>query len=348
MANLKLVDFRPKSQLIVPETTISAPRYPIIEAHTHLEGDFGAHWDKRPWEELIDVLDAAGVRHVVDLDGMRGERYFDYHLRTFKERDPDRFKIFCGVEWHEWRNKRNRFGEWAAGHLEQLVRRGADGLKVHKNLGLLVRDQNDDLVAIDDRRLNPLWAKAGELDVPITVHIADPVAFFLPIDRYNERYEELGQHPDWSFYGPQFPEFLTLLDQFANVVERHPATTFIGAHTGNYAENLAWVGEMLDRCPNYYIDISERIGEMGRQPRTARRFFVQYQDRILFGTDIGPHLDRYRIYYRFLETDDEYFNYNIDEVPPQGRWQIYGIHLPDEVLQKVYFRNAACILGISE
>jgi predicted TIM-barrel fold metal-dependent hydrolase len=345
MKDLRLIDYRPQPRLSVPHTEVTAPAGPVIEAHSHLHGHFGAHWDERPLSELLDVLDAAGVQRLVDLDGMFGEELFEQHLRQFKERRPERFQVFCGVDWSEWPNRGNRFGEWAAGQLERLVRRGADGLKIHKNFGLLVRDERDALVPIDDRRLDPLWEQAAALHLPITVHIADPVAFFEPIDRYNERYEELITHPEWSFYGPQYPAFATLLEQFARLVANHPATTFIGAHAGNYAENLAWVGALFDRCPNFYIDISERIAELGRQPRAARRFFIQYQDRIMFGTDLGPNLDTYRIYYRFLETEDEYFDYSINETPPQGRWQIYGIHLPDGVLRKVYFENAQRILG---
>jgi predicted TIM-barrel fold metal-dependent hydrolase len=178
------------------------------------------------------------------------------------------------------------------------------------------------------------------------IHVADPVAFFDPIDETNERWEELGEHPDWAFTSPPFPAFMSIMEAFANLVARHPNTTFIGAHVGCYAENLGWVSRMLERCPNYYVDISARIGELGRQPYTARRFFLRYADRILFGSDMGPDLEAYRIGYRFLETEDEYFNYNPGEVPKQGRWQVYGLYLPDEVLKKVYSENARRILCI--
>ena len=148
--------------------------------------------------------------------------------------------------------------------------------------------------------------------------MADPVAFFDPVDETNERWEELGQHPDWAFTSPPFPPFLHILSGLANLVARHPQTTFIGAHVGCYAENLAWVGALLERCPNFFVDISARIGELGRQPYTARRFFLKYADRILFGSDMGPDLEAYRIIYRFLETDDEYFNYYPAPDPAAG------------------------------
>ena len=137
---------------------------------------------------------------------------------------------------------------------------------------------------------------------------------------------------------------MAIMNGLANLVAQYPQTTFIGAHVGCYAENLGWVSALLDRCPNFYVDFSARIAELGRQPYSTRRFFLQYADRILFGTDASPDLDAYRLYYRFLETDDEYFNYGTSPIPGQGRWSIYGLYLPDEVLQKVYFQNAERIL----
>jgi predicted TIM-barrel fold metal-dependent hydrolase len=175
--------------------------------------------------------------------------------------------------------------------------------------------------------------------------VADPVAFFDPIDETNERWEELGAHPDWAFTSPPFPSFMSIISGLASLVARHPNTTFIGAHVGCYAENLGWVGALLDRCQNFYVDISARIGELGRQPYTARRFFMHYADRILFGSDMGPDKDAYRIYYRFLETDDEYFNYNPGELPLQGRWHVHGLYLPEEVLKKIYSENAQRVFG---
>jgi predicted TIM-barrel fold metal-dependent hydrolase len=147
-------------------------------------------------------------------------------------------------------------------------------------------------------------------------------------------------HPEWAFTSPPYPAFISILNGLANLVQRHPDTTFIGAHVGCYAENLGWVGGLLDRCPNFNVDISGRIGELGRQPYTARKFCLKYSDRILFGLDLGPDVDSYQISYRFLETDDEYFSYNTGETPMQGRFQIYGLYLPDEVLQKIYSGNA--------
>ena len=238
----------------------------------------------------------------------------------------------------------NSFPEWAASRLSVQKERGAEGLKVWKNLGLHVKDQHGNLVDVDNSRLDPIWQAAGELKLPVVIHVADPVAFFDPVDETNERWEELNGNPDWIFTSPPFPPFLHIVEGLASVVVRHPLTTFIGAHVGCYAENLAWVEALLDRCANFFVDISARVGELGRQPFTSRRFFLNYSDRILFGSDFGPSIPDYRIIYRFLETDDEYFNYNASPIPMQGRWYVYGLHLPDDVLEKVYFRNAERIL----
>ena len=202
---------------------------------------------------------------------------------------------------------------------------------------------------VNDQRLDPLWATAAEMRLPVLVHVADPIAFFEPLDRHNERWEELTEHPDWHVWptrprgvldDPRPPSFDELMDQFADLLLRHPWTTFIGAHVGCNAEDLGWVGRMLDACPNFAVDTAARLGELGRQPYTARDFFVRYQDRILFGIDGPVDAATYRIYYRFLETRDEYFRHDAGEVPGQGRWMAYGIDLPDEVLRKVYRDNA--------
>ena len=342
---MRLAAFRPKSQLITSSTRIEKPRYPVIDAHNHLGPEFGGSWSERSVSELVDRLDDAGVRVIVDLDGGWGEDILQERLDKFKAAIPHRYAVFGGVDWRRWPEHGDAFGEWAAQRLREQVCWGAQGLKIWKNLGLHVKDQHGQLVAVDDPRLDPLWATAGELGVPVMVHIADPVAFFEPLDETNERWEELHAHPDWHFPSPPYPSFQSLVEGMARVVERHPQTIFIGAHVGWYAENLAWVGALLRRAPNFYVDISQRLAELGRQPYTARRFFLEFADRILFGIDAGPDPEEYRLYYRFLETEDEYFDYSLIPIPPQGRWRIYGIHLPDEVLQKIYYQNALHLLS---
>lgn len=348
MQDLRLGEFVPVSQLVIPETVVNRPRFPVIDAHNHLAHPFGGGWDERPLTELLDRLDEANVTAYVDLDGGWGEDILQAHLDYFKQPAPERFLIFGGVDWSNWSHKKNDFGDWAAGRLREQVRWGAQGLKIWKPLGLHVRDHKEQLVAVDDIRLDPVWQTAAELNIPVLIHVADPVAFFLPLDATNERWEELQVHPDWHFPSPPFPAFQTIIDQLENLVARHPATTFIGAHVGCYAENLKWVARMLDRYSNFYIDFSARISELGRQPYSARSFFMNYSERILFGTDAGPSLSTYRTYYRFLETDDEYFSYDGQAVPGQGRWSIYGLFLTDQVLECVYRLNALRVLNLDK
>ncbi len=263
MNDIPLSQFTPKSKLVVKATEVSQPKFPVIDAHNHLAAPFGGGWDQRPVSELLDRLDEAGVVAYVDLDGGWGEDILHRHLDTIKAAAPERFYMFGGVDWSQWTAQGDRFGEWAAARFRQQVARGADGLKIWKPFGLHVRDQQGALVAIDDVRLDPLWATAGELGVPVLIHVADPVAFFDPLDATNERFEELNAHPDWQFPSPPFPPFMRIMTDLKSLVTRHAGTTFIGAHVGCYSENLGWVGQMLDDCPNYFVDISARISELG-------------------------------------------------------------------------------------
>lgn len=352
--NLTLREYEPRPMLTVEAHEVLQPRFPVIDAHNHLGDAFltwSDDWLSRPVSQLIATMDEAGVRAIVDLDGRWGD-LLRAELARYQEPYPDRFAIFSGIDYDNFATDPN-FGETEAKRLRESVALGARGLKVWKRLGLRLRDSEGKLIPVDDPRLDPLWATAGELNVPVLIHIADPVAFFTPLDRFNERWEELHENPDWHFYPtrpkgdlshPDFPSFDELMEQFESLLRRHPGTDFIGAHVGCYAENLGWVGRVMDACPNFYADISARIAELGRQPFTARDFFIAHQDRILFGTDSQPDLQTYAIYYRFLETRDEYFNYGREQPPGVGRWQIYGLDLPDDVLRKVYADNARRVI----
>jgi predicted TIM-barrel fold metal-dependent hydrolase len=243
----------------------------------------------------------------------------------------------------------NGFGDpgWTERETERLRRSfqaGAKGLKFHKSLGLSYRDQGK-LIRIDDPKLDPIWKLCGEMHKPVMIHTADPAAFFTPLDRFNERWHELNEHPDWLFHGKDYPARDELLAQRNRVIERHPGTTFIGAHFGNNPEDLETVGKWLDAYANFYVDIDARISELGRQPYSTRRFLLKYQDRVLFGTDTTPNASAYRLYYRFLETDDEYFD-PAESHHRQGFWMIYGVYLPKEVLEKIYLQNARRLLGL--
>lgn len=343
MVELALSAFRPVPKLVVKETLVAKPAWPVIDAHNHL-GTFGDGWDKRSPQELFARLDEANVRLYVDLDGGWGEDILEHRLGTFKAHAPERYLVFGGVDWTKWADEGNAFATKSAARFKAQAARGAQGLKIWKPFGLTVKDHNNQLVHIDDRRLDEIWATAGELHLPVMIHIADPVAFFDPITPENERWDELHANPDWQFTSPPFPSFSTLIEAFANLMRRHSNTTFIGAHVGCYAENLGWVSALLDECSNFNVDISARISELGRQPYSAREFCVRHQNRILFGTDSGPDLATYQTYWRFLETKDEYFSYSANGTPGQGRWSIYGLGLPPDILKKIYHDNAARIL----
>ncbi len=350
---IRLADFRPRTELRLPSHEVLRPRYPVVDAHNHLGADFGGDWAARGLDALLAALDAADVETLVDLDGGGGDG-LAREIERWQARAPDRLAVFAGLDYDGWADDAS-FGQTEARRLRDAAARGARGLKVWKLLGLRARDPAGRLVAVDDERLDPLWSAAAELGLPVVIHIADPIAFFHPLDPTNERYEELSEHPDWHFWPtrppgrpdePGFPPFDELLASFDRLVGRHPATSFVGAHVGCAAEDLALVSRMLDAHPNLSIDIAARLGELGRQPYTARAFFVRHADRILFGTDAPADPAVYRLHYRFLETWDESFDYGTDDVPGQGRWQIHGLGLPDDVLRKVYRDNARRVLRL--
>jgi predicted TIM-barrel fold metal-dependent hydrolase len=303
---------------------------------------------------VVAMMDRRNVKTMVNLTGGYGSGLAD-SVRALQQSHPDRFVVFTEPAWDRFAS--GDYAQWQGDEIARAKAAGARGLKILKTLGLYLREQitSGPLVAIDDRRFDPMWEACGALGLPVAIHIADPEAFFLPIDRFNERYEELNAHPDWSFHGRDYPAFASLIAARDRLLARHPKTTFIGLHVGHDSENLAAVGEALDRFPNFHVETAARIAELGRQPRAARRFFDRYQDRVLFGTDTTPgrgtlaadsYVDAmYRIHFRFFETDDEYFDYSPSVVPPQGRWRIYGLALPDGILRKLYFENAERLLG---
>ena len=357
--SLDLSDFEPKSMLRVHESRVERAKFPVIDFHTHItvsaRSENGVELaSERKYlgtpKELLATMDRKNIRAMVNLTGGYDKGLAEV-IKKYDRDFPDRFYTFTEPSYERW--KEPNYPQLQAQAIEEAHRQGARGLKILKTLGLYLRENltSGVLVKIDDPRFDPMWDACGQLNLPVAIHVSDPVAFFEPTDRFNERYEELNHHPDWSFYGGDFPSNAELLEARNRVFARHPKTQFVGLHVGNFAENLADVAQSLDRFPNMTVDIAARIGELGRQPRTARKFFDRYQDRILFGTDATPHGDEfpqqvfndqlYEIYYRFLETDDEYFDYAPAKVPPQGRWRIYGINLPETILRKVYFENAA-------
>ncbi len=344
--DLRLVDFVPRSRLVVPEHPVGRARFPAIDAHNHLGRWLTADhdWVVGDVPSLISVLDACNLSTIVNLDGM-WEDELEANLDRYDRAHPGRVVTFAQSDWDLV--KEPDFGARMAHQLEDSVRRGARGLKVWKTLGLRYRDAADRLIPIDDERLWDLWEAAAALNIPVLIHIADPVAFFDPLDRFNERWEELRHHPDWHFHGPEFPTFETLIDQFEHLIAAHPRTTFIGAHVGCYPENLGWVSRMFATYPNFNADIAARVAELGRQPYSAKDFFERFPDHIVFGLDnFPPTVEAYAPYFRFLETADEHFPYSSSGVGGTGRWRIYGVNLSDDILRQVYHDTAARLLHL--
>ncbi len=342
--SLLLSDFQPRSELVVPETMVPRPRYAAIDAHNHLP----VGTPRLPASDVagvVAVMNQVGVEAIVNLSGETGE-VLKRRLEAMDSRYPGRFYTFCNADWEGVGTA--GWTERAVRQLQADVRAGARGLKIYKQLGLTYRDPDGRLVPPDDARIGDLWDAAGALHIPVLIHSADPVAFFRPLDRHNERWDELQRHPDWHFFGGDYPPYEELIASLYRTIEAHPKTRFITAHVGCYPENLGFVSAMMERYPNMSTDFSARIGELGRAPYSAREWFLRFQDRIVFGTDSTPEVDLYQTYYRFLETRDEYFNYSHRApVPHQGRWHIYGLGLPDDVLEKVYRLNVRALLGLS-
>lgn len=329
--DLKLKDFQPVSMLVTPEHTVERARVPAIDYHNHL--------DAFQPEEVLPVMDACNIERVVNITmrpGLGAMEILD-RFAPYRER-------FSVMAWMDWTGvERADFVPRSLDTLERLAERGVCGIKFWKDLGLTVRDAQGEILRIDDERLAPLFEKAGELGLPVMFHTADPDAFFLPIDGRNERYEELAAHPDWGFWGSRYTK-AELLEQRSRVFARHPQTTFVGAHVGGWSGDLAQASAALDAYPNFHVDMSARVAELGRQPYAARRFFLKYADRILFGMDLFPEVETYRLHFRFFETEDEYFDYP-SHASRQGRWKVYGLHLPEDVLRKIYRENAEKMLG---
>ena len=337
---LLLRDFHPVSMLHVPVHEVERARFPVIDVHNHVNDARRSSGERIPPARVIEVMDHSNLQTIVILTGMWGE-YLQAVLDEMVKPYPGRFVVFTQIDWK--RVDEPDFSGSMVKQIDDAVARGARGLKVLKDFGLTVRRKSGELVKVDDPELDPIWADCGRLGIPVAIHTTDPEAFFHPVNGENERFEELLHHPDWSFYGPRFPSKESLLTARERVFARHPGTTFIALHVGNWPENLDYVSQQLDRLPNVVIEVGARQAEIGRQPRRAREFFEKYQDRILFGTDMTPEEGLYRNWFRFLETADDSFDYW--GAPEQGRWKIYGLNLPDEILNKVYRRNAERIFG---
>lgn len=345
MESIFLSQYKPEHKLKVRSNMVLKSKFPCIDFHGHF-ADFycplyagGRQWIKPDVDTIVDDFRSHGIYHVVNLDGFWDGFLGVSREEIFKsfEKHGDFFTTFVSINPHMIGG--GDFERYVRNHLISSRQMGARGVKIFKHLSLMVEKSPGQYVPgrnirIDDERLKCIWDTAGELGMPVLAHIGDPEAFFDPVDQFNERYLELKEHPDWSYHNTGTYTFSELMESQENLLANNPKTIFIIAHVGSHGENLEFVGKCLDKYPNMYIDIAARINELGRQPYTSKEFFTKYQDRILFGTDVYTHNLKYQyeVYFRFLETKDEYIR--------GGMWPIYGIGLEDSILKKIYHGNA--------
>ena len=330
---MQVGEYEPRSTLKVPENPKTRAKFPFIDVHGH-QGNL----DAARAAQLVREMDELNMGLMVNLSGGTGDA-LAARVAALKGRYPDRFVVFASMNLREV--NRPDFGKWAAAELERDVRtHGAQGLKVFKELGMNTRDANGKRIPLDDPRFDPVWAKAGELGIPVLIHTAEPAEFFKPIDRNNERWLELVLHPRRARPADSYPPFDSLMAEQHRVFRKHAKTTFINAHLGWYGHDLGHLGALMDSLPNMMAELGAVIYEIGRQPRAGRAFFIRYQDRILMGKD-SYNQSEYHTYFRVFETADEYFPYYRNY---HAFWRMYGMDLPDDVLKKVYYGNALRVI----
>jgi predicted TIM-barrel fold metal-dependent hydrolase len=324
--------YNPPSSLIVPEHPKTRAKYPFIDVHNH-------QWRMSDMDlnDLIVEMEKLNMGVMVNLSGRNGAT-LNKAARNVEEHFPNRFIIFANVDFNGIGSE--NWTEKAVAQLEADVRNGANGLKVFKNLGFSVIDTDDKRVAVDDERLDPIWAKCGELGIPVLIHTGDPHQFWQDRDANNERWLELKERPRRYRDPEYYPSFEEMLAEQHRMFRKHPNTKFINAHLGWLGNDLARLGKLMDEIPNMYTEIGAVLAELGRQPRMAQKFLTQYQDRVMFGKD-SWNPEEYYVYFRVLETEDEYFDYYRKR---HAYWKMYGLGLDDEVLRKIYYKNALKVI----
>lgn len=333
-------EYEPVSTLKVAEHKLVRAKYPFIDVHNHQY-----QMDDADLRGLISQMDSLNMGLMVNLSGRgfssntaESTKFFNGALANIQKTNPKRLALFTNINFAGVND--NGWTAQAVKTLEEDVKKGAHGLKIYKSLGFNVKDDKGNRVRVDDPRLDPIWAKCGELGIPVLIHTADPKSFWDPMDRYNERWLELKLHPGRKRAENNPVPWEQLIAEQHNVFRKHPKTTFINAHMGWYPNDLTRLDSLMRVFPNMNVEIGAVIAELGRQPKASRKFFEKYQDRILFGKDSWVPSE-YATYFRVLETDDEYFPYHKKY---HAFWRMYGMALPDEVLKKVYYKNALRII----
>src|SRR5436190_27184 len=322
-----ILDYKPKSTLVTPQHLVPRAKFPVIDIHSHQPTPISA----AEFERVVQGMNANNLRLLVNLSGGSGTQIRQGLDAIRGSKYNDRMVLFANVNF---RDVGPGFGQRAAAQLEADLKAGAIGLKVFKDLGMFARKSDGSRLRVDDPELDPIWATCARLNVPVLIHVAEPAAFFDPLDYTNERWLELALYPDRRHQtGVRFEELMTERNA---MIRKHPNTRFILAHFGWHANDLARAGKLLDENPNVYYDVAAVLYDFGRQPRAAHDFFLKYQDRILFGKD-SYQPDEYPYYWRVFETNDEYFDYYRDY---HAFWKLYGVGLPDTVLRKLYNQNA--------
>lgn len=326
-------EYDPPSTLVVPEHPTTHARFPFIDVHSH-------HWRmaEQDLDKLVSEMDELNMGVVVNLSGRGGRALKDITDHVKESDHANRIAVFTNINIQSIDDP-----DFITATLQQLeydVANGARGLKIFKNQGMDNKDKQGKRIRINDERLDPIWAKCGELGIPVLIHSADPKSFWEPHDKNNERWLELKLRPNRK-RGPNNPApWETIIAEQHDMFKKHPETTFINAHFGWFANDLAKLSELLEAMPNMYIECGAIIAELGRQPRNAKAFLTKYQDRILFGKD-SYNPEEYHTYFRVLETADEYFPYYKKY---HAYWKMYGLNLDDEVLKKMYYKNALKII----
>ena len=328
---MDIEEYSPKSTLIVEENWVKRAKYPFVDVHNH-QFDMPV----KNLNKLVAEMDQLNMGFMINLSGFRG-LYLRKSLENIRENAPRRFGLFLNIDFEDIDDA--NFKQTQVALIDSAAAAGVMGLKVYKSLGLTSRDSEGNRIAVNDPRLDPIWKACGDNNLPVLIHSGEPASFWHPKDKYNERWLELRQKPN-RYRDPETnPSFEEVLAEQHDIFRKHPNTNFINAHLGWMGNDLDRLGKHLDTYPNVMTEIGAVLAELGRQPKRARQFFIDYQDRILFGKD-SYNVSEYYTYFRVLETEDEYFDYYRKR---HAHWKMYGLALPDSILQKLYYKNALAL-----